>query len=94
MTDVLLEIAANRPARRVVEALRLPLPLPRRLERATGAWQRRELAGRVVAVVGFATDSLAEPFAHMLAEAGAEISVKIATARQQTWLLPPKVAQA
>jgi 3-oxoacyl-[acyl-carrier protein] reductase len=71
MTDLLLRVAAHRRARRVVEALPLPLPLPRVLERATGPWQRRELAGRSVAVVRFQTGALADAFAHMLADSGA-----------------------
>ncbi len=77
MTDILLQVARNRRARRVVEALRLPLPLPRELERATGPWQRRELAGRTIAVAGFETEALAEPFARMLAEAGARVRVRV-----------------
>jgi 3-oxoacyl-[acyl-carrier protein] reductase len=75
MTDLLLGLASYRPARRMVEALRIPLPLPPRLERAIGAWQRRELADRRVGVACFATDIVAEPFAHMLAEAGAHVHV-------------------
>ncbi|HEY5925195.1 MAG TPA: 3-oxoacyl-ACP reductase [Kofleriaceae bacterium] len=75
MTDVLLQVARNRSARRVVEALRIPLPLPRTLDRATGPWQRRELGGYVVGVTGFVRDTVAEPFANMLAEAGARVCV-------------------
>jgi 3-oxoacyl-[acyl-carrier protein] reductase len=57
-------------ARRLVEAVR-----PRMLERAHGPWQLRELAARGVAVAGFLDERVAQPFARMLAEAGATLHV-------------------
>lgn len=47
---------------------------PRMLARAHGPWQLRELAGQGVTLAGFADRRLAEPFARMLAEAGAELA--------------------
>jgi len=53
--------------------LRALLPPPP-LERATGPWRQRELADREVTVAGFPT-APAQPFARMLAEAGARMRV-------------------
>ncbi|HTL34333.1 MAG TPA: SDR family oxidoreductase, partial [Kofleriaceae bacterium] len=74
MTDMLLELSRRDAARRVVQALGLPLPLPRVLERGIGPWQARELAGCVVGVVGFGRDELGDAVAYMVAEQGAAVT--------------------
>jgi 3-oxoacyl-[acyl-carrier protein] reductase len=74
MTDLLIEVSRRKAARRLVESLGLPLPLPRVLERAPGPWQPRELAGRIVGVLGFRHDGLADEVARVVAEMGAAVS--------------------
>lgn len=50
MNDVLLEIAKRPAARKIVQRIGLPLPVPEPLRRAAGAWRERELEGREVLV--------------------------------------------
>jgi 3-oxoacyl-[acyl-carrier protein] reductase len=54
--DILLTLGESRPARQLVRALGLPVPLPRRLQRTTAPWQPSSLAGASV-VLGGAADS-------------------------------------
>ncbi len=74
VSDLLLQIGASRPARRLLKTIGLPLPLPAPLRRAEGAWEARPLAGRRI-VVAAARDSsqLALPVADALLAAGAEL---------------------
>ena len=74
MTDMLLEVSRSKPARRVVEALGLPVPLPRILARAEGPWRARELAGQTIGVLGFGRDELGEAFAQMITEQGSAVT--------------------
>jgi 3-oxoacyl-[acyl-carrier protein] reductase len=74
VTDMWLEVSRRKAARRAVQALGLPLPLPHVLERGVGPWARRELVGRAVGVVGFASDALGNAVAHVVGESGAGIS--------------------
>jgi 3-oxoacyl-[acyl-carrier protein] reductase len=52
MSDRLLALSSNRNARRVIETLGLPVPLPPVLERDPEPWSERPLEGRTV-TVGF-----------------------------------------
>jgi 3-oxoacyl-[acyl-carrier protein] reductase len=72
MSDLLLDIASNRRARQVVTTLGLPLPMPERLERATGAWEEQPLRDRVVVVGSAAGSTLGEALASTLSAAGAD----------------------
>jgi len=54
MSDFLVE---NQTARGVIKTLRLPLPLPQQLERATGPWEDQPLKGEIV-VAGEAADAV------------------------------------
>jgi 3-oxoacyl-[acyl-carrier protein] reductase len=72
MTDVLLRIGENKPARRLLKTIGLPLPLPTVLRRAEGPWPLEPLAGQII-VVGSNAPSELEPALHaLLADAGAD----------------------
>ncbi len=72
MSDFLLELSKNPNARKVIQGLGLPLPMPQALERAKGPWEERPLAEREVAIgVGPAAE-LQAAIAETLARAGAE----------------------
>lgn len=71
MSDVLLEIAKRPGARRLVQRIGLPLPMPEPLERAAGPWRARELAGREAAIA--LRGPLTEGFERALLDAGAEV---------------------
>ncbi len=72
MADFFLQLASNPQARRLVNTLGLPLPLPQKLERATEPWHDRELASRVLVVGAGHRGHLAAPLAAALPAAGAE----------------------
>ncbi|NVB78585.1 MAG: short chain dehydrogenase, partial [Kofleriaceae bacterium] len=48
MNDLLLALGTNKRARSVVGALKLPIPLPEPLARASGPWAARPLEGQRV----------------------------------------------
>ncbi|MDB4931763.1 MAG: 3-oxoacyl-[acyl-carrier protein] reductase, partial [Myxococcaceae bacterium] len=56
MSDLLLELGRNARARRLIDSLGLPLPLPTVLRRGRGALSSLPLADRAV-VVGAAGDA-------------------------------------
>src|SRR5256885_6718092 len=70
MSDFLLELGRNPQARKLIQSLGLPIPMPQSLERARGPWEERPLAERVVAVGG--KGALAAVIAKTLASAGAQ----------------------
>ena len=72
MSDFLLELSKNPNARKLIQTLGLPIPLPQALERARGPWQERPLADRRVAVAAAPGGTLSSVLAVALASAGAE----------------------
>jgi 3-oxoacyl-[acyl-carrier protein] reductase len=72
MSDFLLEIGKNPQARKIIQSLGLPVPLPQTLERARGPWEERPLDGRVVFVGAAPGGALTAIVAKTLASAGAE----------------------
>lgn len=83
MSDFLLELAANKNARKVVTTLGLPLPMPTRLSRDDGPWEERPLADRQV--VGWSPGD--SPVHHHLAET-------LARAGADPWLAADAVSAA
>ncbi|MBK6462379.1 MAG: 3-oxoacyl-ACP reductase [Myxococcales bacterium] len=71
MHDFLLQLGASPSARKVLGALRLPLPLPQPLARGVGPYADLELRDEAVAVVSGPRPELASVVAHELARAGA-----------------------
>jgi 3-oxoacyl-[acyl-carrier protein] reductase len=72
MSDFLLELSKNPNARKLIQTLGLPIPLPQALERARGPWQERPLADRRVVVGSTLGGTLSPVLAVGLASAGAE----------------------
>jgi 3-oxoacyl-[acyl-carrier protein] reductase len=72
MSDYLLQISANNRARRVIQKLGLPLPLPQTLKRREGPWVEQPLAGRSIAVGGAPSGVLHGAIATTLSRAGAD----------------------
>jgi 3-oxoacyl-[acyl-carrier protein] reductase len=72
MSDFLLELSKNANARKVIQTLGLPIPLPQALERARGPWAERPLADRRVVVGAAPGGQLSPVLAVALAAAGAE----------------------
>ncbi len=71
MSDYLVQIASNPQARKLIQSLGLPIPLPEKLRRAPHPWEDRPLHDRVV-VVGAAPGAALHPvLARTLAPAGA-----------------------
>ena len=71
MGDFLIRLGKSRTARRVIRALRLPVPLPQELRPADGPWQERPLEGLTMVVGEAPSGALADVLAGTLAEAGA-----------------------
>jgi 3-oxoacyl-[acyl-carrier protein] reductase len=72
MSDFLLQLGQNPSARKLIQGLGLPLPLPTTLRRARGPWEERPLADRTVAVATTGKSPLAAALAVALARAGAD----------------------
>src|SRR5262249_23630785 len=72
MSDFLLELSKNPNARKLIQTLGLPIPLPQSLERARGPWEERPLADRRVVVGSTLGGQLSSVLAVALASAGAE----------------------
>ena len=73
MTDYLLELGANPQARRILNAIGFPLPLPQKLARDNSPWQERPLAGANVVLGAAQGSELAEKLASHLTKAGASL---------------------
>ena len=84
MADFLLELASNKNARKVVQTLGLPLPMPERLERGQGPWEERPLHGRTVVVGG--RGDLGEVLATTLASTGADGLMIGRAAQGRPWI--------
>lgn len=72
MNDLLLALGTSKRARSVVGALKLPIPLPEPLARASGPWEARPLEDETVVIGG---GPLVASIAGALAEAGATLLV-------------------
>lgn len=72
MSDFFLELASNARARKVVQTLGLPVPMPARLSRADGPWEERPLADRAVVVRSPADSPVHAALARTLCAAGAD----------------------
>ena len=72
MSDFLLELSKNPNARKLIQTLGLPIPLPQALERARGPWEERPLADRRVAVGAAPGGTLSSVLAVALTSAGAD----------------------
>jgi len=71
MNDLLLQLGASPGARKVLGALRLPLPLPQPLVRGVGPYAELELRDEAIAVVSAPRPELVEVVAGELTRAGA-----------------------
>ncbi|HWE31592.1 MAG TPA: SDR family NAD(P)-dependent oxidoreductase, partial [Polyangia bacterium] len=72
MSDFLLELSKNPNARKLIQTLGLPIPLPQALERARGPWEERPLADRRVVVGAAPGGTLSSVLAVAIASAGAD----------------------
>jgi 3-oxoacyl-[acyl-carrier protein] reductase len=72
MSDFLLELSKNAQARRFIENLGLPIPMPQDLSRDWGPAKERPLRDRAVAVYTTPESRIAGRLATALAEAGAD----------------------
>ena len=72
MSDFLLELGKNKNARKVIQGLGLPLPMPQALERSKQPWEERPLFDRQVAVGVGPRPELEGVIAETLARAGAD----------------------
>jgi len=70
MTDYLLELGANPQARRILNAIGFPLPLPEKLARDSSPWQAKPLAGKTVILGATPGSSVAPAVADILLAAG------------------------
>ncbi|MBM4251572.1 MAG: 3-oxoacyl-ACP reductase [Deltaproteobacteria bacterium] len=74
MSDLLLEVSRRPFARRLVKQLKLPLPLPESLERATAPWSEQELSGHHSAIGGTRNSKLMNFLSELVGGAGAELA--------------------
>ena len=75
MSDFLVDLGANKRARKAIQALGLPIPLPQKLRRTTSPWEARPLEDLPV-VVGLSENAaLGSVLAGTLARAGANAYV-------------------
>src|SRR5262245_27646288 len=97
MSDFLLELGKNPQARKLIQRLGLPVPLPETLERGRGAWEDRPLDGRVVYVGAAPGGALGAVLAKTLAAAGAEphlvgaVDARPFADAGEAWGRPPRV---
>ncbi len=98
MADLLLALAANPNARKVITGLGLPLPLPATLARGRGPWEERPLADRDVVVWSPVGSPAHAAIAQALAEAGADpwlvgdAGSEAYRAAGEAWGRPPRLA--
>ena len=72
MSDFLLELGKNPNARKLIQSLGLPLPMPQALERAKGPWEERPLQDRKILIGAGPRPELISALADTIARAGAE----------------------
>ncbi len=71
MSDFLLDLAQNRSARKVIQSLGLPIPMPPKLKRAAGPWTAEPLRGAAF-IIGGAGNAFART-GETLEAAGADV---------------------
>ncbi len=74
MSDLLLEISRRPIAKRLVRQLKLPLPLPEPLARATSPWSDQELKGHQISVGGTRDSKLVNQLNDLVTSAGGEVA--------------------
>jgi len=72
MSDFLLELGANPNARKLIQRIGLPIPLPRMLRRADGPREERPLHDQTVVFGATAVTALTQAVAETVVQAGAE----------------------
>ncbi|MGE0791136.1 MAG: 3-oxoacyl-ACP reductase [Sandaracinaceae bacterium] len=72
MSDFLLELGKNPNAKKLIQTLGLPVPMPQALARAKGPWEERPLQDYVVALGSGPKPELTSALADTLPRAGAE----------------------
>ncbi len=77
MNDLLLELSKNPQAKKIVQSLGLPIPMPQPLKRLRGPWPERVLDDQHLAV--FSSKELGPIFADTLLEAGAYAHLEAAS---------------
>ncbi len=97
MNDILLQLGQNPQARRLIQTLGLPLPMPQALKRAKGPMEERPLHDYEIAIGGFGETPLTTVLANTLAKAGATVlsttGVHVPPAFEQqgeAWGRPPR----
>jgi 3-oxoacyl-[acyl-carrier protein] reductase len=85
MADFLVELAQNKRARKMVTTLGLPVPMPQKLERASGPWTERPLHDRTVVVGSTEGATLGPVLADTLTAAGADPWVVAPDAQLGAW---------
>jgi 3-oxoacyl-[acyl-carrier protein] reductase len=97
MSDFLLELGKNPQARKLIQSLGLPIPMPQALERAKTPWEERPLAERNILVGG--KGALTAIIAKTLASAGAQpilfgdVDKKPFEDAGEAWGRPPKIGE-
>lgn len=71
MNDILLQLGQNPQARRLIQTLGIPLPMPQALARAKGPMEERPLHDQEIALGGFGDSAITTMLANTLAKAGA-----------------------
>lgn len=71
MSDIFLQLGENPQARRLIESLGLPIPMPQKLRRASGPWEERPLGDWTIAVGAAPGGALGTVIAKTLVTAGA-----------------------
>jgi 3-oxoacyl-[acyl-carrier protein] reductase len=89
MSDLLLQLGQSPPARKLIRALGLPLPLPHALRRVGGPWEERPLADQAIAMGAAPGGTLAAAIGRTLAAAGANPHLVDAAGRE-----PPAASEA
>ena len=75
MSDFLVNLGANKTARKAIGTLGLPIPLPQKLERSDLPWTDRPCENRAVIVGQTRSGKMADALAQTLAVAGAQTFV-------------------
>ena len=74
MADLILEMSKSAVTRKIISTLRLPIPMPPRLERASGAWPHQPLSGRTVILGASGGKGLIAPALETLHSMGADVA--------------------
>ena len=80
MSDFLLDLSNNRHARRVIQRLGLPIPMPETLRRGGGSLVERPLHDASVLVAGPTNGELHAAIARTITRAGASVGTIESTA--------------